>query len=533
MRSAPASRVLAVALLLVLVLLLAPLVATPYLPLLDAPSHQARLAVLHSLLVTGEGSAFYRLDTLFLPNMGFDLIGLLLASWFGPGPAGWLFFAAMLALTLGGVITLNRVVTGRWSLWPLVAALLSHNLYTLLGFFSFDLGVALVLWALAGRLWLMNRSLAVQLAVGSAFSVVLIICHLSAFGIYALMLAGVGIDMLLPRGLHSAPRIWERIGGLLSSIRHRLPRAIAMSLELVPACAVFAMMSTAGQGRARYDVPYWPSKIFNAVKTVSSGSEIGDVAFLLGAGAVGLLLIFCGRLRVARPLLPGLLFLIVVYFLMPAHMNSGSYVNSRLIMPILFLAVAAVQFDVRWDGVWRPRLIRALVAGICAALIVKQAALFVLWHQGGQTLARVGEALNALPSGAVILQAECQPDATDIRGVYEARQPPLSHAAALAAWSNSRFAAISWAIKGQHPIATAPDYLPYQRLQGDLGLEVCTPAQIRAAAEAARRLRAERATVADHTDPLFLLVLRPRTPEVLIDSADLLARTPEFELYKL
>ena len=331
----------------------------------------------------------------------------------------------MLALTLGGVITLNRVVTGRWSLWPLVAALLSHNLYTLFGFFSFDLGVALVLWALAGRLWLMNRSLAVQLAVGSAFSVVLIICHLSAFGIYALMLAGVGIDMLLPRGLHSAPRIWERIGGLLSSIRHRLPRAIAMSLELVPACAVFAMMSTAGQGRARYDVPYWPSKIFNAVKTVSSGSEIGDVAFLLGAGAVGLLLIFCGRLRVARPLLPGLLFLIVAYFLMPAYMNSGSYVDSRLIMPILFLAVAAVQFDVRWDGVWRPRLIRALVAGICAALIVKQAALFVLWHQGGQTLARVGEALNALPSGAVILQAECQPDATDIRGVYEARQPPL------------------------------------------------------------------------------------------------------------
>src|ERR1044071_444870 len=85
LRNAPASRVLAVALLLVLVLLLAPLAATPYLPLLDAPSHQARLAVLHSLLVTGEGSAFYRLDTLLLPNMGFDLIGLLLASWFGPG----------------------------------------------------------------------------------------------------------------------------------------------------------------------------------------------------------------------------------------------------------------------------------------------------------------------------------------------------------------------------------------------------------------------------------------------------------------
>jgi len=232
LRNAPAARVLGVALSLILILLLAPLAATPYLPLMDAPSHQARLAVLHGLLVTGEGSAFYHLDTLLLPNMGFDLIGLVLASWFGPGMAGRLFFATMLALTLGGVIALNCVVTGRWSLWPLVVALLSHNLCTLLGFFSFDLGVALVFWALAGRLWLINRSLAVQLAAGSAFGVVLMICHLSAFGIYALMLAGIGIDMLLPRGLHSTPRIWERIGELLSSIRHRLLRAIAMSLEL-------------------------------------------------------------------------------------------------------------------------------------------------------------------------------------------------------------------------------------------------------------------------------------------------------------
>ena len=162
------SRVLGIALLLVLILLLAPLAVTPYLPLMDAPSHQARLAVLQSLLVTGEGSAFYRLDTLLLPDMGFDLIGLLLALCFGPGVAGWLFFAAMLVLTLSGVIALSRVVTGRWSLWPLSAALLSYNLYTFLGSFSFDLGVALVFWALAGRLLLMNRSFAVQLAVGSA-----------------------------------------------------------------------------------------------------------------------------------------------------------------------------------------------------------------------------------------------------------------------------------------------------------------------------------------------------------------------------
>lgn len=509
----------------VLILLMAPIVAAPYLPMLDAPSHQARLAVLRNLLVTGTGSDFYRLDTLFLPNMAFDFTGLLLTFWVDPAMVGRLFFAAMLLLTVGGVVVLNRVATGRWSPLPLAAALLSYNLLTILGFFSFGMGVALVFWALAARLSLMGRPFAIRLVVGSLFGIVLLICHVSAFGIYAVILAGIGIEMLLPPAMG--------ISLAIGHVQRTLPRAAMMALELVPACVLFTLMSTGGEGKAHYDMPYWHNKIFNAIKTVTSGSLAGDLAFLVGTTAFGLLLVGCGRTRLNRPLLPGLMLLCAVYLLMPAHLSGGSYVDSRLPVVIALLAVAACRFDPHRSGLGRAWPGRILIAVVCAALVLKQGALTVLWYEEGKILTRVADTLNSLPPGAVILQVECQPEATDIRAVYQSRQPPLTHGAALGAANGTRFAAISWTIKGQQPIETVMAYQPYKLFQNGLSPETCSPAQVQAAADTALRVRNEKTMTSGVTDPLFLLLLRPRVSGMLAGSEALIAQTVEFELYHL
>src|ERR1700754_2346299 len=76
-----------------------PVLAAPHLLLLDAPAHEARLAVLRDLLITGRGSPFYDLDTFFLPNVAFDLIGLGLIFFVSPELAGRIFFALALLLT--------------------------------------------------------------------------------------------------------------------------------------------------------------------------------------------------------------------------------------------------------------------------------------------------------------------------------------------------------------------------------------------------------------------------------------------------
>src|SRR5882757_5840702 len=207
------------------ILAVLPVVAAPHLLLLDAPAHEARLAVLRDLLITGHGSPFYNLDTFFLPNIAFDLVGLGLTFFAAPELAGRLFFCLTLLLTSSGVAVLNRVATGRWSLAPLASVLLLYNLVSILGFFSYIFGLALVPWALAGRLKLEGRAPAAGALFGAALSVLLLFCHVFDFGIYAVMSAGFALTALRQRRI-------TRYGGFL-----RL-------LEMVPASLLFLSMST-------------------------------------------------------------------------------------------------------------------------------------------------------------------------------------------------------------------------------------------------------------------------------------------------
>ena len=90
-------------------------------------------------------------------------------------------------LTVSGIAVLNRVAIGRWSILPLASALLLYNLVSVLGFFSYIFGLALVPWALAGRLKLEARPPVTGVLAGMFLSVLLLFCHVFDFGIYAVM----------------------------------------------------------------------------------------------------------------------------------------------------------------------------------------------------------------------------------------------------------------------------------------------------------------------------------------------------------
>ncbi len=489
----------------VLVLALAPIAATPYLPILDGASHEARLVALRQLL-TGAGSPFYTLDTLFLANMGFDLVGVGLLEWFSPQMAGRVFQAATTVLTFTGIMALNRVAAGAWRAWPLVTALLLYNLFTLLGFFGYELGVGLLFWALAGRLLLVGRPVLARFAAGSVAGVVLLFCHVSAFGIYAVMLAGMGLEAL-----------WRA--------RSALGQVLLMGAELVPACVLYGLMVSGGHEPPRYEWPYWRSKIFSAIDTVTSGSVAGDAAFLVGAAAVGLLLVL-GRVRVHRPLAPGLVLLVLLYFAIPGHVSGGSYVDTRLPVVIVLLALASCRVEMRWA-----RAGAALLAVAGAAFVVKQVALTVLWSAEGRALSEIAAVFERLPRGAVVFQSECYPDPYDVPAVYVSRQPPVQHVAGMAAFGGDRFAAVSWTLKGQQPIQTAAAYRPFKDYQDGLSNKTCSQAEYRGVLEGARRVTAHQVATGGITPPLFLLLLRPHAPGLLAEDAELVGRTDHVELY--
>ena len=499
----PARTVLLAALAVLAVL---PVVAAPHLLLLDAPAHEARLAVLRDLLITGRGSPFYELDTFFLPNVAFDLIGLGLTFFVSPEVAGRIFFALTLLLTASGVTVLNRVATGRWSLVPLASVLLLYNLVSIFGFFSYIFGLALVPWALAGRLKIEAPTAGVL--AGMLLSVALLFCHLFDFGIYAVMSAGFALTALYQR----------RIG---------MGQALARALEPVPAAALFLMMTTGSGSRAEYGPQFLTAKLFGIAKSLTSGSMMGDAAFVVGAVSFVLLLLFCSRPHLVRSFVPGLIALVILYFVLPAKMASGSYVDSRLPIAIALLALAGL------DAQLRPtKMTVALLALFGAAFLVKQTAISALWRSISAPADEVVRALDTVPAGAVILQSECLSGSGGSLDIYRARQPATQHLTSLSNFSGTRFVAALYAIRGQQPIRFLPPYIPYFRLQDSFETS-CDPSDYRSRVARIRaRMRAEMMD-GKAVPPVFFVLLRPPADTWLQPEARLISKGPLHALYEI
>ena len=486
-----------------------PVLAAHHLPLLDAPAHEARLAALRHLLIDGH-SDFYALTSFFLPDVAFDVIGLGLASLVGPEAAGQIFFALTLILTLIGLSALNRVATGRWSAVPLLAgSLLLYNLISILGFFSYSFGLALVLWALAGRMLAERASPAWRTLTGMAFGVVLLFCHVFDFGIYAVMSAGFAL------------------AGLVAH-RTNLAGAALRIAEMLPALALFGLMSTSSAGHAQFETPFLQAKLFGLAKSVTSGSMTGDVAFVIAAALLVVLLVLCSRVRLVHAFVPGLAALFVLYLALPYRLSSGHYVDKRMPIAIALMLVSGLDVRIR-----RSTASATLIGLIGLLLVIKQTALAVQWRSFDPLIDKLAVSLEQIPTGAIIMQAECEPESTQIAGVYRERQPSMTHLGAMAAFDDQRFVASSWATLGEQPVRVLPAFVPYYNLEISFGSSTCDAAGFGSELHAIANLARAQEAAGSPAVPIYFLLIRPPERGTLATDARLAASDAEFELYEV
>ena len=489
------------------VLAILPILAARHLPLLDAPAHEARLATLRDLLITGRGSPFYAPDSFFLPNIAFDGIGLGLVRFVGPETVGRIFFGLTLVLTLWGILALNRVATGRWSCVPLVSALLLYNLISIFGFFSYAFGLALVPWALAARLRLECSRPLVGFLLGSAFGAILLICHSFAFGVYAVVSTGFVLAALVGRRISFAG-------------------ALAWGLELVPPMGLFLTMSMGREGQVRYLPHFFQVKLIGVVESMTSGCMTGDIALVAGVMAFVLLAATSSRVRLAPAFAPGLAALFALYLALPFELGSGANVDKRMPIVIALLALACLDVHIRRDAA------SFLLAGLfVAALLVKQGALAVLWRSFDPAIDAAVASIEALPAGSVVMQSECHPQASTILSVYRKWQPSMTHIAALASFDDTRFVASTWAIPGQQPITIKPPYRAYNRLQTAFKSSTCAADEYRAQLASIRTLAETEGAATTRAPPLYFFLIRPPAANMLVPDADLVAAGQDFELY--
>jgi len=475
-------------------LLVLPIAVAHHLNVVDGPGHEARLAVLRDVVIAGRDSPAYKVTSFFLPNIAYDVIGLALAWLSGPEAAARIFLGATFVLTLAGAMVLGRAATGRWSLVPLAAAFVVHNLFVVQGSLNYVFGLAVVPWALALRLKLDGPR---GFVPGALAAIALLFCHLFDFGLYAVMVFGFAIAE------------WRRRDISYSGFAARL-------LEFAPALFLLALMQHDPSRNLQYG--HFAGKLTGILKAFTCGSVAGDVAFLAGMALFAACMVWL-RARIARPLVPGLMLLAAVYLALPDELGHASYIDKRVLIAIALFLIAGL--DARLPRSTGSTVLAALIA---AAFVAKQGALAVLWQRMDPRIEAAAMAVDSVPRGGEIFRAECRPADTSL-DVYRAHQPALTHAPAFATFDQGRFYGGIWAIPGQQPISVRPEYRAAYDLQTGIGWSVCAGKSLQKVASRIRAL--------DDGRPHYLFVIRPAKPRSLAPENALIAAGADFELYRI
>ncbi len=177
---------------------LAPLLATPVLPLIDFYNHLARFYVLAHIGGDPLLQKYYQAHWSLLPDIGVDVLATPILRVLPPLIAAKVIIAGILALLYSGVLYFHRALTGQRSL--LIAVLLLPLLYSYIlnwGFANFLLGLGLTFWgagwwlsaAINGHFW--------RLPISCVWAIVIYFSHGVTFALYGILLACLEIGIFI------------------------------------------------------------------------------------------------------------------------------------------------------------------------------------------------------------------------------------------------------------------------------------------------------------------------------------------------
>jgi hypothetical protein len=412
---------------LALTLAAVPVFSTVLPPLLDYPNHLARM----HLLMQG-GDAFYAVRWAVLPNLAEDLIVPPLARLIPLDIAAKLFLVMIFALLSGGAIWLNRVASGSWRLWPLLAFLLLYNRTFLWGFLNYLFGVGVALGGAA--LWLVLEGKRIWLRILSSLLVALacFFSHIAAFSFYALLILGIEA---VPAAAELLARRWPALSRrvVLAGAQFAAPLVLLFDGWRQPAGGTIS--STAVWRKA--------DLLFSVFDNYDRAFDIACFALFLGLiGALA----WARRLGIERRLgcAAGIVFL--TYLLLPSQILGGSGTDHRLPTALFLLLVAATapRFPNR-------RIAAGVGVGAALLLIVRLGVIEHVWREADRVYSDDLVGIDELPRGARLALAH-PPD------LFHVSPVPEVHLAALAIPRRGAFVPSLFAFPGQQPVALKPGF---------------------------------------------------------------------------
>lgn len=440
--AAPVSRSGLVAVLLAvaaIVLAVAPFAAVTMPPLFDYPNHLARVDILARLADDTFLAGHYQQSSFILPNVLSDVVLLWLGRLVDADTAGRILTAATVALTAGGIAVLARVASGRASVLALMAGILATNEMMFWGFLNYDLGVALIPWAVALWLKLDDASGVARVATGAGAALLVAAAHLVAFGLYAVIIAILELD-----------RAWRHRREPVTAWFGRL---VASALPFVPVLALYIAVSPSRALAVdlHFDFSAW-AKLSPYARLISSGNPWLDTPMLLGMVALVAGLIVARRTRVLRSLGLVTAGLALLALALPYSALGSFFLDARVVIVVVLMGVAALTTTARLS--WRAELLLAGV--ILAAIGLRSAVLITDWRAQESGLTELRAAFATLPRDSLLAAGSGRDfelgDWTTTRRV----KPAYEHSASYAVIDRHAFVPNVFARAGQNPLVVTP-----------------------------------------------------------------------------
>ena len=479
--------------------------------LLDYPWHLARILTLAQWEDSAFAQAHYQLSSIFLPNLGFELVMVPLLEVLTPTVGMDVYLISCFALTLAGTVWLHRMLHGGWSYWPLVAALFLYNWILLFGFLGYLLGVGLFLCCTAGWLALGERPWWLRLLVGAVFSAGLFFAHMIALGLYAVTVAGLE--------LQRTTALWRRSAGsaigMLAVGAGQFVLPLAMCVAQSPTKAVI--------GGSWLYKPF--EKLASPIVTPTAGDPAVDLVTAAGLAIASALVLLFGRVQVARAAWLAMAFLILAFFLLPHAMNWVGLVDVRVPMALLFFVIAALRVELT-----RIAAARALVAVLVVLLAIRVSATGHQWVQFDRLVDAHLRAFEALAPESTLFTARQPLPHSWARRMYVDRLAYPPHIGALANVERPILSTSGFLKEGHQPIELQARFRPLKAHQKEGPVDVAGGAGL---CEFVARMAELQHAAAPQRSAYLLLQDRGQPPLDLPTALDVVADGPGFRLIRI
>jgi len=437
--------------LFITILVITPVYLTQYPPLNDYPWHLARIIIL-SDLDSPVYNEFYKAGSFLLPNMAMDMFAIPLTSLVGPENASRIFVALSLLSVMFGTMVLHKAAHKRFSPWPLLAVALLFNAMFRYGFLNYIFGMGIAFFA-AG-IWLLINPGFRRLIFTLLMSLLLIMLHFAAFGIFAVIVGSVEI--------HNAVGCWRQ-KGIKTSISHLIISAIPFLIAI----ALFLLLSPTSEVTGS-SIKYPGSrsdKPLAAIYSLLTGIIWLDIVFWLSLITSSIYLYVTKRLNFSPSLVLATIMMMLAYIVLPGTIMEVHFVYIRLAPAIALLSIAAI--DVKSNNSHTDRLV-AVLAILLA--VTTSTGLTYHWHKFSKKTAEVIKTFDNIEMGATVFSATAQRYThliTRTPEQYEAWQPPLKHVSSYAILSGPKFVPMTFVHPTMQPLNVSDKYQNVKAFQSD------------------------------------------------------------------